>query len=433
MNSPLLPERDTLIVASEASSPGCLLESGFLCVRQGRYVEGLAFFALARERLSPAQAHLAAVLDAFIQSHKTYSRAQEELLQASKHFARADAEQQVQIAALENLLSILPGERNKVSHNVDGLQQNARGNRLLHVLRSSPEDFNSNQLSPHLPQRTVAENRGNQSLPPSPPEDSTTLPALYITCFGRFEVRRLGRPVVLCSNRHAQIILRYLVAQAEHCATSDTLITLLWPEDEPQVAQHRLHTAICALRRSLNHDYSCEPGCGYIVCKNRTYSLSTAILVQTDVDQFLHFYQAGRQTNEERVALYEQACHLYTGPFIPEDKYADWSFLQREHLSRIYIDMCRTLTDHYLKVKSYEDAEKWATAALKENHCDELAHRQLIQVYAAQGCRSEALQQYQRCERILREELAVQPLPETVQVVQMMLKSDPSFDDEAKI
>jgi DNA-binding SARP family transcriptional activator len=247
-------------------------------------------------------------------------------------------------------------------------------------------------------------------------------------------VKRLGRPVVLCSNRTGQTILRYLAAQTEHCATSVTLMTLLWPEDEPEVVQPRLHTAICALRRSLNHGYTCEPGYGYIVCKNRTYSLNTAILIQTDVDQFLHFYQAGRQTNEERVAHYEKACHLYTGPFIPEDKYADWSFLQREHLSRIYIDMCRTLTDHYLKVKSYEDAEKWATAVLKENQCDELAHRQLIQVYAAQGRRSEALQQYQRCERILREELAVQPLPETVLVVQMMLKSDSSSsDNEAKI
>src|SRR5438552_10904185 len=152
MDSPLSPERDALFGAPEASSAGRLLESGFLCVRQGRYTEGVAFFALARERLSPDQAHLTAVLDAFIQSHKTYSRAQEELLQASRHFARADAEQQVQIATLENLLPILPEETNKVSPRVDGLDQNAKGNRLVHVLRSSPEDFNG--MSTQLSQRT---------------------------------------------------------------------------------------------------------------------------------------------------------------------------------------------------------------------------------------------------------------------------------------
>jgi DNA-binding SARP family transcriptional activator len=433
MDSPLLPEQDTLVIASETASPGRLLESGFLCVRQGRYFEGSTFFALARERLSPDQADLAAVLDAFIQSHKAYSRAQEELLQASKHFARADAEQQVQLAALENLLSILLEEMNKVIPPVDRLQLNARGNRRLHVLRPSPEDLNSNRSSTPLLQRTAEDNKGNHSLLPSPPEESTPLPALNITCFGRFEVKRLGRSVALCSSSHGQAILRYLVAQSDHYATSDTLMTLLWPEDEPKVAQPRLHTAICALRRSLNHGYTCEPGSGYIVCKHRTYYLSTAVRVQTDVEQFLHYYQAGRQTNGERVALYEKACHLYTGPFLPEDKYADWSFLQREHLSQVYIDMCKTLTDHYLKVKRYEAAEKWATAVLKENHCDEAAHRQLILIYAAQGRRSEALQQFQRCERVLREELAVQPLPETMQVVQMILKSVSSSADEVKI
>src|SRR6266496_1091450 len=385
MDLPLPPERDALVAASEIPSPGRLLESGFLCVRQGRYVEGLTFFALARERLSTDQAHLAAVLDAYIRSHKTYLKAQEELLQASKRFARADAEQQVQIAALENLLSILPGEMNKASHNVNGLQQNARGNRLLHVLRPSSEDLNSNPLSTPLLQRTSEDNKGNHSLPPSPLEKDTTLPALYITCFGRFEVKRLGKPVVLCSNRHGQTILRYLVAQSELRATSDTLMTLLWPEDEPEVAQPRLHTAICALRRSLNAGYTSEPGGGYIVCKNRMYCLNSAVPIQADVEQFLHYYQAGRQTSEERVALYEEACCLYTGPFLPEDKYSDWSILQREHLSRVYVEMCKTLTDHYLKVKSYEDAERWATAILKENHCDEQAHRQLIQIYATQG------------------------------------------------
>src|SRR5437588_130229 len=84
---------------------------------------------------------------------------------------------------------------------------------------------------------------------------------------------------LLCTNRAGQTILRYLVAQSEHRATSDTLMVLLWPEDEPELAQPRLHTAICALRRSLNHGYTCEPGGGYIVCKNRNYCLSTTISI----------------------------------------------------------------------------------------------------------------------------------------------------------
>lgn len=235
----------------------------------------------------------------------------------------------------------------------------------------------------------------------------------------------MGRPVALCSNRNGQAILRYLVAQPGHSATVDTLMAMLWPEDEQEVAQSKLHIAISALRRSLNEGYTCGPGCGYILCKNRVYRLNPAVVIRTDVDEFLQCHQVGRRANEDTVSLYERACRLYSGPFLPEDMYADWSFLQREQLSQIYLTMCKALTDYYFNHGHYEDAAQWATDILKENRCDEAAHRQLIQIYAAQGRRSEALQQYQRCVRVLREELGLQPLPETVLVFQALLANEP--------
>jgi len=270
----------------------------------------------------------------------------------------------------------------------------------------------------------------------------SSLPELAITCFGHFEVRRQGTPIVLCSSRSGQSILRYLVARPGRYATSDTLQALFWPEDEPVVAQRKLHIAISALRRSLHDDLSSEgqglafivprtrlataPTSGsYILYKNGMYSLNPVVAIRTDVDEFLCCYQAGQQGGVEKVPLYEKAYLLYKGPFLAEDMYADWSFLQREQLSKVHVAMCRVLTDFYRKLHRYEDAAKWATAILQENRCDEAAHRQLIQVYAAQGRRSEALQQYQRCERILREELGVQPLPETMLLFSALLANEP--------
>lgn len=427
MRSSLSPEQDNFDIASEISSAECLLESGLLCMRQRRYVEGLAFFALARERLSPDQAQLINNLDALVQSHASYERTQEELLQASRLFAKADAEQQTKITALELLLSTLPKETKRVSPHSNGSQQYAKGQHLLHILKPSSSQLPTDQLL----SISASDEESNQSLSLLSIEPPV-FPGLYITCFGRFAVKRLDRPVALCSNRHGQTILRYLVAQAEHSATSDTLMTLLWPEDAPEVAQPRLHTSICALRRSLNASYTDKPGGGYILCKNRIYCLNATIPIQTDVDQFLHYYQVGRQSHEQRITLYEKACNLYTGPYLTEDTYADWSSLQREHLCRLYIDMCRILSEHYLKTKRYEEAAQWANAILQENQCDELAYQQLIQIYAAQGYRSEAFQQYQRCERILREELAVSPMPETTHLIQVLLKNAPSSDAEAK-
>jgi len=411
MDSSLSSNQGSLTSASETSSSAFLLERGICYTQQGCYAEGVIYFARARERLSPDQMHFAVVLDAFIQSQARFLQAQQALHMASKRFVEADAEQQTQLGALEKLLPALKEDTDWVPqpHSI------AKAPEVSWVYQS-PQSLQLPSTDPTIEQPSL--------LPHSLLKDGDALPALYFTCFGRFEVRRLCQPISLCSSRSGQSILRYLVARSEHCATSDTLQTLLWPEDEPDAAQNKLHLAISALRRSLNQGYSCESGCGYIVCKNRTYYLNPAVVVRTDVDEFLHYYQAGQQTNEERMALYEKACRFYTGTFLPEDMYADWSFLHREQLSQIYLAMCSVLTDHYLEVKHYEDAAKWAMAILKENHCDEAAHRQLMRIYALQGHRSEALQQYQRCERILREELGVQPLPETVHVFQMLLRNE---------
>jgi DNA-binding SARP family transcriptional activator len=187
-----------------------------------------------------------------------------------------------------------------------------------------------------------------------------------------------------------------------------------------------------ALRRSLTHSCKGKAGYGYIICKNRKYYLGPANAIHTDVDDFLQFYQLGQQKCEAREAFYEKACSLYTGSFLVEDLYADWSFLQRERLSQIYLTMCGVLTEHYLQIKSYEDATKWANAILKENRYDETAYRQLMQIYAAQGRRSEALQQYHRCEQLLREELGISPLPETMLALHSLLTEEPSLKNKAE-
>src|SRR5947199_1637612 len=103
--------QETLMVAPEASSVLSLLESGIQCARQGSYSEGIAFFALAREQLTPELAHVADALDAIVKSNVNYWRAQQMLHLASKRFAEADAEQKNTLLAIEKLLPTISEER----------------------------------------------------------------------------------------------------------------------------------------------------------------------------------------------------------------------------------------------------------------------------------------------------------------------------------
>ncbi len=406
--------------ASEASSPAALLERGIQCFREGCFVEGVTCFALARERLSAEQMQFAAVLDAFIQSHTSYWQAQQALFKASKRFVETETEQQTRLLSLEKLLLTLKEATNRT------FQPQAVAQPFLNT--------QSDQMhQSHRPSSTDSDEE--RSLPPPQPfsKDSKALPALYVTCFGHFEVRRFDQVIALCHNRSGQAILRYLIAQPDYSASADTLMGVFWPENPPEVARRKLQIAVSAARHSLNSGYPCDPGGGYILCNNHFYQISSTVSIHSDVDEFLSLWKARQQASASQATiLYESACQLYTGPFLVEDMYADWSFPRREQLHQIYLAICRALANYYMETSRYEDARKWTSAILKEDHCDEEAHRQLIRVYSAEGRRSEALRQFQRCERILAEELRVSPMPETVQLLQTLLIEKPLPNEQSE-
>ena len=399
------------------SSVTFLLEQGLNCIRTENYTEGVIFFAQARQQLFSDQMQLATMLDTLMQSCEKHWQAQQALNQASKRFAEIDSELQAQIAIFEKALPTFKQDRDTDS--------------TLHAIPQSLTNSNYDQLVP--PSSSSLEEGTPEQMVAYQDVSSDTLPPLYIICFCRFEVRRLGQPTILCSNRNGQAILRYLVAQPEHRASMDILMTLLWPEDEPAIAHHKLQVAISALRRSLNNGYVTDSGGGYILCKNQVYELNPLVSLRTDVDEFLEQYEAGRQSSGNvMAAYYKRACDLYTGPFLSEDLYSDWSSMRRKQLNQLYLTMCNALAEYCRQAGRYEHAMRWIGAVLKENRCDEGAHQQLMRVYAAQGRRSEALLQYQLCARILAEELNTQPLPETISLFQAILNNEKLLEYEMK-
>src|SRR5260370_4869386 len=97
MNSLPSPGQDPLAVKLDTSSTLALLESGLNCVRQGRFSESVAHFALPREQLSPNLIHLATVLDACIQDYVDYWQAQHALRHASHDLVEDYPQQQAPV------------------------------------------------------------------------------------------------------------------------------------------------------------------------------------------------------------------------------------------------------------------------------------------------------------------------------------------------
>ena len=402
MDSSLTPEPSRLVNTPAIPSIVSLLERGLDYIQRERDAEGLAMLALARARLSSDQGYLSIELDTFINAYPKYQHARQALQEASIRFAETHAQQEV-----TTLLTLLPTLMEDIE---------AQQCQTYPHIKTTGHQLSQSQHAVREEDQASLSSLASQLFT----GETSMLPALHIICFGSFVVRRFDQTIDLCHIRNGQTILRYLMAQTGYRVSMDVLMEVLWPNDEPDVARRKLQIAVCALRRSLNGDYPCERGGGYILFKDRVYQLNPAVSIRSDVDDFLALYKAGQQAvpREEATAYFERACRLYTGPFLAEDLYADWPSNRREQLSQIYTAMCSTLADHYLRIGRFEDASNWASIILNENHCDEAAHRLLIRIYTAQGRRSEALRQYQRCERVLLEELGVRPMPETVHIFQ---------------
>src|SRR5207248_2646353 len=182
-------------------------------------------FALAREYLSPQQWQLNEALDVFIHDYTVYWQTQQALQQMSRRFVELDVTQREGIAKLEMLLPTLIKDIPTSS-----------GNKLLSHADQSIQSSWASVPDIQVPAQSSLHSDGLT-------QNDETFAPLHFTCFGRFEVRRRNQPVVLCANHNGQTILRYLVAQPDHYATMDVLMTELWPDDEQEVAHHKLQVA----------------------------------------------------------------------------------------------------------------------------------------------------------------------------------------------
>jgi DNA-binding SARP family transcriptional activator len=398
------------MIQPQTSDPGSAftpIEQGLSYITQGYLIAGLELLRQAQQQLPIEQTSLYSALEALRQATSGYLHAEQRLHTASAEFADADRERR---SSLEELMTLL-----RMVHPSSSQSQ----------LSLMPTQIPTDQLLPWQ-EPACSFSPQQEMISQLPSSQSATLPALSITCFGHFSVWRAGPPTIpvrLCRNLKGQTILRYLLSRPDHQASMDMLMADLWPDEEADQARHKLQIAISALRCSLNHEQVQAPGGGYILCKDRIYQLNSDCELHTDIDEFQALYNAGckAQNLTEAATLYERACQLYTGPFLVEDLYAEWSFMLREELSRMYLTMCSRLAEFHLERGNHETAMTWAGAILKIDRCDENAYQQLMRASAAAGKRSEALRCYQQCQQALAEELDVAPTSETQQLLQTIL------------
>jgi len=197
------------------------------------------------------------------------------------------------------------------------------------------------------------------------------------------------------------------------------LATLFWPELDSKRAHAGLRYTLSWLRKALQNRW--------LVVDRETIRLDEGSLAAVDVAQFRELLarcrahgHLGDEICPECLPVLDQAVELCQGEFMAgftlrdSPGFDEWQSLEAEALRRELAGALERLAEGYTAQGDVERGIAHARRWLELDPLHEPAHRCLMRLYAGCGRRSDAVQQVEACERLLREELGVSPDPETI-------------------
>jgi DNA-binding SARP family transcriptional activator len=245
--------------------------------------------------------------------------------------------------------------------------------------------------------------------------------SLRIYTFGPFRVLRDGRPIAVSAWRSQQTrtVLKVLLTRRGRVVPADQLLEILWPEDDPDTGRSRLHVRVSQLRRALDGD---NPS-AFVLTVEGGYVFDPEADCWVDAVAFEAHAQQGRRLQAdgalaEAITAYETARALYRGDYLEEELYEDWAFAERERLRASFLTMLTELAEAYAQQGRYRRAIACCRDVLSADPCRESVYVRLMLYYYYAGERPRALSTFERCRQALAEELDVEPLPSTLDLVE---------------
>jgi DNA-binding SARP family transcriptional activator len=255
---------------------------------------------------------------------------------------------------------------------------------------------------------------------------ATDPPAPVLVCvLGEFRLLEHGNALTLRDGGKSAGLLSSLALTGKRGMPRESLLGRLWPDSEPSLANHCLNTVVHGLRRLLS---AALGGAAPVLHTGGYYRLNLDAGVGVDVGYFELFASTGvqhdRAGNRASAARYfQRAVQLYQGDL--PDRGDIWPVMEAERLRVLYLSSLAWLADDRFADSDYGTCLHYAHRLLASEPCREDAHRLIMRCYVRRGERAQALRQYQVCTRMLREEFAATPEPETTRLYDVV-RTDPT-------
>jgi SARP family transcriptional regulator, regulator of embCAB operon len=223
--------------------------------------------------------------------------------------------------------------------------------------------------------------------------------------------------------RQGRLLFAYLVAEQGRAVPRGELAEALW-EAAPPATWDKALTVIASKVRAVLADSGLD-ATAVLTGAHGCYRLELPAATWVDVDAAAtaarraeEALSRGDPTTARKEAT--EAAALAGRTFLPGDD-GNWVAGRRRELGDVRVRALSVLADGCLQSGDPAEAVSWAEQVVALEPFRETGYRRLMEAHAAAGNRAEALRVYERCRRLLADELGAYPSPETDAVYRALL------------
>lgn len=209
-------------------------------------------------------------------------------------------------------------------------------------------------------------------------------------------------------------------------ATKSRIGLALWPDADAAHVRSQLHPVLYACRRALGDPaWVLFEGGRYRFNRERThsYDVSAFETALTQARQALASAPDAPDAQEKAISLLENAMRMYHGDFLASETGStagDWIATYRAGLHQRWLDAGALLAGLLISTGDHARAVTVYRRLIEADPYQEQAHRALMLLLARLGERAQALRHFDSLTRLLRNELATTPAPETTALAEAL-------------
>ena len=220
----------------------------------------------------------------------------------------------------------------------------------------------------------------------------------------KIRVHLLGRPYVEAGGervnfpyKKAEGFFYYLCVKKT--ATREEIIYVLWGADNENVGRKNLREAVYQIKKLLGKEILVTAG-------HTSISLNPECMPEIDWDSI----------NEDNILEQEEEGFLSHFHIKNSYEFEEWVDSMQEQYNRFFLKSVRQRLYEADAVKDMAQIQKYSNILLKHDPYNEKLYQEIMDIYASGGNYNMAIKLYYDLEKILDEELGVEPSPEITEL-----------------